>query len=495
MSPSSRVPPEDQIAISIGGSGARCAEPLIYLCAAGVIRGKLTLAFVDADTNNHSLQRVVELANIYRRLQPPDAAQAAACPFLSANLELAEPNIWSPFRDGLAKPSLKHYFDHATLSARPETKDSANLMEAMYTHEQREASLDVGFRGKPSIGAAIFSESLRADEPPWRRLIAGLTTAAGGGTPKIFALGSFFGGTGAAGIPTIPRLLRDSVSVGRENIVLGAAPLLPYFTFHVPASVSEVYAAPEFFVMNSKEALRYYHSSHQFHRIYLFGTDRQARQPEFGLGGQDQKNLPHYIELLGAVAAADFFANAGTDNREVVFAGVESAERFEWQDVPDQGKVQPALGNLARLCFFYLTSIHPRLQAIKETGGAVERTPWRHHLLVRRGVRLEDADTWRFFEDMKKFAQRYLKWLRDLQANSGEVGVKLANAVSFPSPEKDPPGLSVEQFDGDLLFEGKGARIDLARMWARLCEQESIVRRKVEARRAFQTALYEAVRK
>lgn len=92
------------------------------------------------------------------------------------------------------------------------------LYEVLYSQRERKTPLDVGFRGHPSIGAAVLTRTIPTCAL-WTNLTAKIKVEIGAGkTVKICIAGSIFGGTGAAGIPTIARLLRNAfqnqISIG-----------------------------------------------------------------------------------------------------------------------------------------------------------------------------------------------------------------------------------------------------------------------------------------
>jgi hypothetical protein len=484
------------VAVSIGGSGARTAEALLYLCAAGLGPDSLTLVFVDADTNNGSLTKAQQLAQLYTRLQP---SEPDGCPLFRTRITLLNPPAWTPFPAGQGQPKMSGFFDYA--GVRETNSGLAQLMECLYTDDHRNAPLDYGFLGKPSIGAAVLAHAVGIEAQPWRDLIGGIKTHASNGQQvSIFSLGSIFGGTGAAGVPTVPKLLKDAVGQGKSNVCLGAALLLPYFSFPPPerdlALKDRVYASPDTFLLNSKEALRHYHSLGQlFNRLYLFGAGKLATQKNFSKGGAQQDNLPHFIELIAASGAADFFRNVRPTDHTVHLAASESAEKFYWSDHPEQERDRPALGNLGRLCFFYLSKIMPRLVQIRDSAPGAARTPWHQHLLARRDVSLSDVQQWNFFEDLDIFVKRFLVWLRDLQANHGNIDLQLADTASFTNlaVTRDKAQLSEPNFRGTVLANGS-ARFSLNDMWVRFCAQESLTNSSLNNRRAFESALYQAAK-
>ena len=112
-----------------------------------------------------------------------------------------------------------------------------------------------------------------------------------GNDVKIFLAGSVFGGTGAAGIPTIARLLRDSLSDYGTRILLGGALILPYFNFTVPDDETKLFARSENFLTNTKAALKYYsQKDNVFNFMYFIGDSLITPLKEFSVGAATQRN-------------------------------------------------------------------------------------------------------------------------------------------------------------------------------------------------------------
>jgi len=149
--------------VGIGGSGARCVEAALYLCAAGLGPDRLTLVFVDPDQSNASWARVGELAAWYQTLQ--EVPMGEQCGLFQTEIELPlgrQP--WSPLQARSQNPpphTLDEYFNAAGM---PESTRA--VYEALYTPNQRNLKLHIGFQGQPSIGAAIFADALNASLAP-----------------------------------------------------------------------------------------------------------------------------------------------------------------------------------------------------------------------------------------------------------------------------------------------------------------------------------------
>ena len=150
------------------GFGSRCVESLIYLCAAGLgPPGKLTLIFVDPDRSNYSLSRTLRIAELYTSLQAHKRGDK--CSFLGTEIARTAPKSWSPFGEHEDTPALGNFFQYKVMKTT--APSDAALLDVLYNSEQRKANLRVGFRGRPSIGAAVFGAKINLEtEEPWHSL-------------------------------------------------------------------------------------------------------------------------------------------------------------------------------------------------------------------------------------------------------------------------------------------------------------------------------------
>ena len=128
---------------------------------------------------------------------------------------------------------------------------------------------------------------------------------------KVFVMGSVFGGTGAAGLPTIPALIEglpDDV-ISRENrkrLRYGCAMMTPYFSFPKgsssnagPGTDSATHA-----IATQAALLHYAHVPPGYQHVYFVGAPAKPQTNTSNVvGGQDQTNNPHYAELIAALSA------------------------------------------------------------------------------------------------------------------------------------------------------------------------------------------------
>lgn len=415
--------------VSIGGTGSRCVEAIAHLASVGLMESqKIQVLFIDPDESNGNLTRTRETIQRHDATRSLVFGQDHSHGWMKGEIKSLE--VWSPFRDKVNK-SLGNFFNYETY--RNDDTNLGDLFDVLYTKGEREAQLDVGFRGRPAIGAAIMSQvKLDAStEEPWRSLTQEIEMDLGQGQyPKIFLCGSIFGGTGASGFPTIGRVLINylKTSGNRERVKMGGLLMLPYFQFSVPSEDDrgEIYARPEQFLLNTEAALRYYQAQKIFDTIYLLGDQEPVSVKKFSIGKNDQKNDPHFIELFAGLAARHFVLSEQTG--EVVMLSRRDSQRITWDDIPDRPQVKGAIVNAVRFAYLWLSNISPELNEGKNNIKEFQKfAPWFSQyfkpkgLFVRSGglPDLNDEDQQEHLKQINAWCVAFLQWLGSIHQTDG----------------------------------------------------------------------------
>ena len=500
-------------AIGIGGTGAKCIESLAHLCAAGLMpdKEKLFALFVDPDTANGSLGRVQVTLRQYTSCR--ENLKVGNIDFLKTPLMLPEPMVWTPFADK-ANPCLADFFNYNVLKDR--NPAAANLFDVLYSPQEKGANLDVGFRGHPSIGAAVMAKTVELGEgEPWGTFLEHIRNDAKGGTSaKIFLFGSIFGGTGAAGLPTISRLIRNALDkIGHGNCLLGGLLCLPYFSFFSGGDKqAELRATSDNFLMNSQASLRYYYQQargrdplqnsgeilgelRDFDKTYLLGYEHMSPLKHYSIGSSGQENEPHFIELYGALAAIDFFSLETHENyqREYVsMIATEKDDEVNWDDLP-LGDAAIQLGTLARIAYLFNSVFYPMLEEIR-TGGGLFRAPWYIDLFVRNGLSVKNEETQNALKQSQDYFESFLTWLANMHRSASEEQLNLFNVNVFSEDDKKW-GYKNDEFWRLVLPEGQENRDAVAEIWERVCKPyRNVTDPTVEKTGRFMQALYRACR-
>lgn len=314
----------------VGGTGSRVLRPLIMQFAAGIHpcddHGKplpleVIPLIIDPHKANEDLKRTDNLLRWYRQIHRalydgmdgnPDhgffsvkiSTLSDICP---NSVELADSFL---MRLGtMESTTFRDFIDYNML-------DSANqaLCSMMFSTEQLETKMDIGFVGSPNIGSVALNELKDSEE--FRQFSNVFQKE-----DRIFIVSSIFGGTGAAGYPVIVNNIRDA---GRNKTInnrgdlrnarIGALTVLPYFNVQQDEN-SPISRAD--FISKTKSALYYYHDNltgqgdgnGQLSKVnvcYYLG-DEIPSTPYFNdPGGNGQRNDAHLVEFVGALSILDF---------------------------------------------------------------------------------------------------------------------------------------------------------------------------------------------
>lgn len=426
--------------ISIGGSGARVLEALTHLCVAGLLpnkehEGHLYAMSIDPDEANGNLTRTRELLKSVEEFQSVDVGRNT--PLLKTPIKLAEPFIWNPAQVG---QNLDNILAYPVYEGKPVSK----LYEALYTEKERTTVLDQGFRGRPSIGAAVMAKkglAAAAKESAWQNLITAVKhdIKTGDGSVQIFLAGSVFGGTGAAGLPTIARLLREIFPAECKSgqVRIGGVLLLPYFSFsptEEEKKESELFASADNFLTNTKAALRYYDETagSGYDDMYFIGDETMLPISKFSVGAGTQCNNAHIIDLFAAMAAVHFYYGHTGRNSYRISRGQDNA--FRWSDLPDvQMKdgstvsVRERLVQFTRFIFAYLHIVKPVLQDLEDGRKSANGYPWYKDFFQQDNIKVGAAEVQSFDE----YAKSFVTWLNQVEHSAGARTVELIHPDSF----------------------------------------------------------------
>lgn len=426
--------------IGIGGTGAKCIEAATHLSAAGLLSDtELYTLFVDPDESNGNLEHAK--VTLDRHIQGQKMTLSSG-PLFRTRVRRAEPAVWSPFGENSGSElQLRKAFSYSQIQAQDE--EVAGLFDVLYSEDEKNADLAVGFRGHPSIGAAVMAQQLSLSETePWttfRRLVSNDTGA--GSRARIFLCGSVFGGTGAAGLPTIGKLVRQELESGEStNFEIACGLVLPYFSFEGTSEDEGIKAKAKSFVPNAQAALNYYWNKRHddiFDGMYVVGDPAMSPVGDASVGGPTQENKPHFVELMVALGAADFF-EGGTGKGQVALMARSESDKLGWNDLPHPrpSELRRRFSQLIHFSFAYLSTYKPALDAIRSGERRSYAFPWYVDLVKKAGASLQDDQIWKQFENMEAYARRLLKWTANMHETARHTEVSLVDCAAFSS--RDP---------------------------------------------------------
>jgi hypothetical protein len=318
--------PKQVFIIGIGGTGMRCIESFVHLCAMGMFDDtNVHMLALDTDEKNGNFTRLKDLKEAYLKTKGVNKNHTALKDtFFSANLHYYQ---FSP--DYSKKSTFDAIFDYESTKYR--NPDEAAIADLLLTKAAKKFDLKHGYRAQTHLGSllmyhSIIDDVIANDRGDLKRFIQELITASTSGRPRVFILGSVFGGTGASSIPIIPKAIRKAASLIsnatdiEQNAFFGSTILTSYFSFVLPSddekAKQKLIATSDRFSLNSQAAMMFYEADdtvkQTYQKFYMMGTETLEWQPskfkdKTITGGEDQENDSHYIELLAAFAAYDFF--------------------------------------------------------------------------------------------------------------------------------------------------------------------------------------------
>jgi hypothetical protein len=429
--------PEDRIVVyAVGGTGAKLAEALIHLTAAGLTDGRhWELRLVDQDQSNGNAQRTGRTFDDYRKL----ARQLHGRLNGTTGLLLRDCIDGDPEILGVLPKTDSSLASAFQVPARPDFERdlSAVLLHALFDAEERGDVMSNGFRARPTVGCAAFlSEQAHREAPVWQRIRADLAETGDRRVGGFLLLGSIFGGTGAAGVPTLSRYLRMATGERRPRPRIGAVLGLRYFDVQRTgreAGGGPVYGPVE--TARMRAALVHYAQvlaeaggEAPIDDLFLFGLQREAEllyEPHGG--GPDQANPALLAELVGALGATQFIRGAtpavDTEGR-IWLSGHADPDAIGWEDLPTGTSIEdPAavrdrrdrLLSFARFAYAYRFAFHVSENLSEIPGLAGFVSLWRHLDLEAVTARRHDAAA----RDLARYCEDFLKWFASLQIRRG----------------------------------------------------------------------------
>jgi len=400
--------------ISIGGTGAKVMESLTHLCIAGILpeKERLFISAIDPDVGNGNLERTATALNNFAVFQSFSVGNDTN--LFKNKISIVRPFPFNPTGTDKTLDDLINFYHYNNSAV-------GKLFEVLYTKKERETTLNEGFRGHPSIGAAVLAKKFEEGS----KLTAQIEkTISEGEIAKIFLAGSVFGGTGAAGLPTIARLLKNNLADYADRISIGGALILPYFSFTPTEIKDELFARSENFLPNTKAALKYYSERENlFDATYFVGDSVMTAVKEFSVGSANQRNEAHIVELYAALAAADFYARPIKSPKIIKYICRHEQNRFSLTDFPLSSE---RFLQFTRFILAYVHLIKPVLADLVSGNAKSYKYPWFVDYLEGIDVTAPEVVNFNFY------AEAFVSWLKQIETLDGRE-VFLVNPALFES--------------------------------------------------------------
>ena len=444
----------------IGGSGARAYRAFLHSCAAGVVReSEVRVMLLDADTKNAACAECEELYKLY-----------------SAQYEMFQNMAQSRRRQGVTTPAFqcKVVMYHGKVVSPVETNnrwlshlvpgnhmDGRRALEWFYDETERNQDLFNGFYAHPNIGCLFFqnfdgdgTQSSKIVNDLFKGCLNDIENDLRNGDVEIVIVGSLFGGTGAAGIPTVLKMIQNhcqNKGGDLSRLHFGGVLLAPYFK--VPAREdneggNNIPIDSDTFLSTTRAALYYYQFQDVFQHIYLIGKeDADLISPLYRDGGREQNNKAHIVELMTVAAAKDFLGNGPL--RQNAFDRVSvlmlqspngpredsnQKNRLDWSS-ECLGRDFWGLADMLRTQMLLETEIYPYSEG-KERGKKGTYQWYKAYDIRKYDLENYDDD----LTKMRRYTEDFLEWMYDLQhryADSGDERLERDEGVALCGPTLD----------------------------------------------------------
>jgi len=402
----------------IGGTGVRVIKSLTMLLASGVKMNATEVIpiIVDPHQSNQDLKRTLNLLENYQAVR--DKRDPGRDGFFQTNISTLQrltgsQNIGSTFSFKLKdvqNEQFKDYIDFGSL----DDKNKA-LVSLLFSEKNLETEMDIGFVGNPNIGSVVLNQFKESGE--FVNFASNFSQ-----NDRIFIISSIFGGTGAAGFPTILKNIRNAQPPlpnheWVRNAKVGAVTLLPYFGV-APDPASKIDKAT--FISKSKAALAYYETNvsgnNSVNALYYLGDDRTKDYPN-DPGEHGQRNDAHFLEVAAALSVVDFMnmpdAALSSENGKAVqpiykeFGIKRDEEMVSFTQLGDKTQAQ-IKAPLTQYWYFYLYL----RDKLSQTLG---KQPWTN----RKKPSITKAFTHGAFyqNHLSSFNEQFGTWLKELRQN------------------------------------------------------------------------------
>ncbi|HPN69228.1 MAG TPA: 50S ribosomal protein L11 methyltransferase [Saprospiraceae bacterium] len=301
----------------IGGTGSRVIKSLAMLLAAGV---KLENGFdtvvpiiIDPDTENGDLNRTKDILRLYQEVRnqiknPDDFFKQE----LKTVNELADPKNKTISPDyfqfklnDVDSTTFGQYIGFDSLCEEyRNSKDDKSFIKLLYSNSNLNSDLSIGFKGNPNMGSIVLNQFTNSED--FKRF--GQTF---GHEDAIFIINSIFGGTGAAGFPLLMKRIRSSEKPIIKDAPIGGLTYLPYFSLNKKGEIND-----DSFEEKAKIAIDYYNrtiiNQRKINVLHFIGNRGNTNIEKYAVGGTEQKNKAHFLEIAGALAIVEFCKNITT---------------------------------------------------------------------------------------------------------------------------------------------------------------------------------------
>lgn len=315
---------------AIGGTGSRVLKSLTMLLASGIKPNSerefdIVPIIIDPHKSNEDLKRTERLLGNYQAISNEIGLNNGFFNTKITTLDKllkAQNRISGSFTFNLQQVSNTRFKDYIDFNQLNEpNKALADILFSGDSINKRgekvdllDIEMDIGFVGNPNIGSVVLNQFKDSEE--FKEFASNFNSE-----DRVFIISSIFGGTGAAGFPTVLKNIRDAMNNRNidskgflKDAKIGALTVLPYFNIEKdkdsPVQKSD-------FIGKTKAALYYYKDNvsgnNSVNALYYIADDYSGKPYKNDPGENGQKNDAHFVELVSALSIIDFLEISDSD--------------------------------------------------------------------------------------------------------------------------------------------------------------------------------------
>jgi hypothetical protein len=416
--------------LAVGGTGSRVLKSLTMLLASGLIPNadktyEIVPVIIDPHKSNEDLKRTIRLLDNYQSItrEIGNGRGFFGTSILTLDkLSNSQNRLTGNFTFNLQQVANTKYKEYIGFNQLDEAnKALAEILFSGKSINKRgeqvdllDIEMDIGFVGNPNIGSVVLNQFKDSEE-------FNVLSSNFDAEDRIFVISSIFGGTGAAGFPSIVKNIRNAKK-GNEgflrNAKIGAISVLPYFNIEQdddsPIKRSD-------FISKTKAALHYYKDNvtgnNTINTMYYIADDYIGKPYQNDPGDNGQKNDAHFIELASALAIIDFMEIPDHDLETIdgkavkpiyrEFAIRKDTATIEFEDLADYTEKVLSL-SLSKLAIF-------KKYINENLNESVEMKSWSNE---EPAINRKFMDSPFYRTNLTEFLESFQEWLHEMSGNN-----------------------------------------------------------------------------
>ena len=302
----------------IGGTGLRVMKSVVMLAASGMKTNGYDIVpvildpHVDLEENTILTTTIGDYIKVYKNATSAGSAQQLDAPagFFNTKIVRLE-DLDNQQNSTSANMSEKKSFgQYLNVGALPNDDVNNYLIQTLYSKDNLNNSLSVGFKGNPNVGTVVLNEMISGAD--WYDAFQRHCEKG----DRVFIISSIFGGTGASGYPLLEKKIKeDEAHPQVQNALMGAVTVLPYYSLDDPTTSGSDIDSSNFYT-KTKAALSYYEKSVK--SDYLYYAGEQSLKANYKNNEKEQKDTAHLVELVAASALFDFLGRPAPDSPQAM---------------------------------------------------------------------------------------------------------------------------------------------------------------------------------